>query len=137
MCPILYLIYPKFFKNLKDSQNLNKIFSKMTNLFEIQQVFKLFFLFLQHVYIYFHFLKITTKFSQKQGKLYLNLQCFINHKNFLKIFSTVFKVSLKFFLKFPLIFSKTTLGLGRLPHKSRARARSMTQGHLNIIYIFI
>ncbi len=30
ICVILYLIYPKFFNNLEDSQNLHEIFSKMS-----------------------------------------------------------------------------------------------------------
>ncbi len=34
-CAILYLIYPNFWRILKNTQNLHKIFFKMTNFFEI------------------------------------------------------------------------------------------------------
>ncbi len=62
----------------------------------------------QNFLLHFHFLKITTKFSQKQKAILKICPDFINnnYKNFLKYFSTVFKVSLKFLLKLPEIFSK-------------------------------
>ncbi len=39
----LYLIYPKFFRNLGDSQNLHKIFSKMAQIFptNFSKIFKI------------------------------------------------------------------------------------------------
>ncbi len=41
ICAILYRIYSKFFKNLEESQNLNKIFSKRLKFFsKFQQIFK-------------------------------------------------------------------------------------------------
>ncbi len=35
-----YLIYPKFFKKLGESQNLHQIFTKMATFFEISAIFK-------------------------------------------------------------------------------------------------
>ncbi len=94
---------------IKFAQKWFKIFSKFLIIFKTVQFFKflLYFLdsfsnfssYLNKIFIFFHFFKITTNFFPKQGKLCLKSACIL----------LITKISWKFFqqfLKFSLNFSK-------------------------------
>ncbi len=100
-----YPIYPRFFLNienfLKNDLNFFRNFSRYLKLINFFKHF------LNIFYIVFQTFPLISKISlffifsrlQQNSKLYLKSAH--NYKNFLKIFSTVLKVSLKFFSKFP------------------------------------
>ncbi len=89
-----------FFKISEQYLKLINSYFNFRNIFSI--VFLTIPLIFIKIFIYFHFFKITTKFSQKQEAILKIRPYFINnYKNFLKYFPTVFKVSLKFLLKLP------------------------------------
>ncbi len=62
------------------------------------------------IYSYFYFFKIR-KFSPKQSRLYIKSFVFYYSQKFPENFFNFFKVSLKFFLKFPWISPKIVFSL--------------------------